>query len=94
MSTVYNTMNTHFDVLSMPDYEGVSRRFLQGFESFVIAKKYQAARDILREDVRHETLVKNPDFIGAIVKQMDDEALQEKRYIFISLNPKALEALG
>lgn len=90
MSTVYNTMNTHFDVFAMPDYEGVSRRFLQGFESFVSAKKYQAARDILREDVRHETLVKNPDFIEAIVKQMDDEALLEKRYIFISLNPQAL----
>lgn len=90
MTTVYDTMNTHFDVLAMPDYEGISRRFLQGFESFVTAKKYQAARDILREDVRHETLVKNPDFIDAIVKRMDDEALLEKRYIFISLNPKAL----
>jgi hypothetical protein len=90
MSTVYDTMNTHFDVLTMPDYEGISRRFLQGFESFVSAKKYQAARDILREDVRHETLVKNPDFIEAIVKRMDDEALLEKRFIFISLNPQAL----
>ncbi len=90
MTTVYDTMNTHFDVLSMPDYEGISRRFLQGFEPFVTAKKYQAARDVIKEDVCLETLVKNPDFIDAIVKRVDDEAVLEKRYIFISVNPNAL----
>lgn len=88
MTTVYDMMNTSFDVLSMPDYEGISRRFLQGFEPFITAKKYQAARAILKEDACHETLVKNPDFIDAIVKRMDDEAILEKRYIFISLNPQ------
>ncbi len=89
MSTVYDTMNTHFDVLAMPDYEAVSRRFLQGFQPFVTAKKYQAVRAVLREDVRHEALVKNPDFIDAIVQQMDDEAVLEKRYIFLSVKPQS-----
>jgi hypothetical protein len=88
--SVYDTIHTHFDVFSMPDYEGVSRRFQQGFESFVTAKKYQAVRAILREEVQHETLVKNPEFIQAIVNRVDEEALLEKRFIFISVNTNAL----
>jgi len=90
MTTAYDTLHTHFDVLTMPDYEGISRRFLQGFEGFVSAKKYQAVRAILREEVQHETLVKNPELIEAIVNRLDEEAIMEKRYIFISVNPKAL----
>lgn len=86
MATIYDTMNTSFDVHGMTDFEGISRRFLHGFEPFVTAKKYQAARAVLQEDVQMESLVKNPDFIDAIVKRMDDEAVLEKRYIFISVN--------
>jgi len=89
MSTAYDTLYTHFDVLSMPDYDGISRRFQQGFESFVTAKKYQAVRAILREEVQHETLVKNPELIQAIVNRVDEEALLEKRFIFISVNTQA-----
>jgi len=88
--SVYDTMHTHFDVFSMPDYEGVSRRFQQGFEGFVMAKKYQAVRAILREEVQQESLVKNPELIQAIVNRVDEEALLEKRYIFISVNTEAL----
>ena len=89
MSTAYDTLHTHFDVLEMPEYEEVSRRFRQGFEGFVMAKKYQAVRAILREEVQHETLVKNPEFIQALVNRVDEEALQEKRFIFISVNTEA-----
>lgn len=90
MSTAYDTLHTHFDVLSMPEYEDVSRRFQQSFEGFVMAKKYQAVRTILREEVQNETLVKNPEFIQSIVNRVDEEALLEKRFIFISVNTEAL----
>lgn len=90
MTTAYDTLHTHFDVLDMPDYEGISRRFRQSFESFVMAKKYQGVRTILRDEVQHETLVKNPEFIQAIVNRVDEEALLEKRFIFISVNTEAL----
>jgi hypothetical protein len=89
MSSAYDTLYTHFDVLSMPDYDGISRRFQQSFESFVTAKKYQAVRAILREEVQHESLVKNPELIQAIVNRVDEEALLEKRFIFISVNTHA-----
>jgi len=89
MTTAYDTLRTHFDVHTMPDFEGVSRRFLQGFEAFITAKKYQAVRAVLNDEIQHEALRKNPDFITAIVNRMDDESVLEKRYIFISLNPQA-----
>jgi hypothetical protein len=90
MTTAYETLHTHFDIGSMADYEGISRRFLQGFDGFVTAKKYQAVRAVLKEEIQHETLVNNPDFINAIVNRMDDESVLEKRYVFISVNPQAL----
>jgi hypothetical protein len=34
--------------------------------------------------------VRNPDFIQAIANRVDDEAILEKRYVFLSVNPKAL----
>lgn len=90
MTIAYETLRTHFDMNAMTDYEGISQRFLQGFDSFVTAKKYQAVCAVLKEDIQHETLVKNPDFVTAIVNRMDDEAVLEKRYIFLSVNPQAL----
>ena len=90
MTTAYETLRTHFDIGSMADYEGISRRFLQGFDGFVAAKKFQAVQAIVKEEMMSETLVKNPDFISAIVNRMDDDAILEKRYIFLSVNPQAL----
>ncbi len=89
MTAAYDTLRTHFDVQAMPDIEGISRRFLQGFGAFITAKKYQAVRAVLKEEIQNESLKKNPDFINAIVNRMDDESVLEKRYIFISLNSQA-----
>lgn len=90
MVTTYETLNTRFEVESMPDYNDIRARFEQGFSGFVFAKKLEAVKAILPEEITHETLVKNPDFIQAIARRVDDEALLEKRYIFISVNPMAL----
>ncbi len=90
MTIAYDTLCTHFDIDTMADYDGISQRFLQGFGSFITAKKYQAVCAVLKEEIQHESLVKNPDFVTAIVNRMDDEAVLEKRYIFLSVNPQAL----
>lgn len=90
MTIAYDSLRTHFDVCAMPDFEGISRRFLQGFESFITAKKYQAVRAVLKDEIQQSRLSNNPDFINAIVNRMDDESVLEKRYIFISVNPQAL----
>lgn len=90
MTIAYDTLRTCLDVCAMPDFEGISRRFLQGFGSFITAKKYQAVRAVLKEEIQHSALSNNPDFISAIVNRMDDESVLEKRYIFLSLNSQAL----
>lgn len=90
MAITYETLTKRFEVESMSNYEEIRARFEQGFSGFVTAKKLEAVKAILPEEITHETLVKNPDFIQAIANRVDDEAMLEKRYIFISLNPKAL----
>lgn len=91
MSTTFDTIHTHFNVYDMPDYEDISRRFLQGFQSFITAKKYQAVQTVLKQEILHDTtLTQNPSFVTAIVNRMDDESVLEKRYIFISVNPQAM----
>jgi hypothetical protein len=90
MVTTYETLNTRFEVESMPDYDDIRARFEHGFSGFVAAKKLEAVKAILPEEIPNETLVRNPDFIEAIAGRVDDEALLEKRYVFISLNPEAL----
>ena len=88
MSTAYDTLHTHFDVFNMPDFDEISRRIQQGYASFVTAKKYQAVRALLREEIQPESLAHNPEFIQAIVSCLDEEGLLEKRNIFLSVNIK------
>ena len=90
MTITYETLNTRFEVESMSDYDEIRARFEQGFSGFVSAKKLAAVQDIVSEEITSETLVNNPDFIQAIANRVDDEALLEKRYVFISVNPKVL----
>lgn len=90
MAITYETLNTRFEVESMPNYEDVRARFEQGFGGFISAKKLAAVQAVLPEEIQSETLVKNPDFIQAIANRVDDEAVLEKRYVFISVNPQVL----
>ncbi|HEY9687251.1 MAG TPA: hypothetical protein V6C52_09770 [Coleofasciculaceae cyanobacterium] len=89
MATTYHALTTFNvnELENLPEYEGTSQRFLEGFPPFVMLKKEQAVRTLLKEEIPNETLVKNPDFIAAIANRVVDEALVEKRYIFLSLNP-------
>jgi hypothetical protein len=91
MSTL--SLITHFDMNvleTMVDYDGIRQRFAQGFERFVAAKKYQAVCALLPDEIQNECLVKSPNFIQAVTHRVDDEALLEKRYIFLSVNPQAV----
>lgn len=91
MTTTYHSFITHFDdVEALPGYEGIRQRFLQGFGSFVNAKKYQGVSALLPTEIQSNTLVKNPNFIASIVDVVPDDALLEKSFIFLSLNPAAM----
>ncbi len=85
------TIESHtiaMDIESIADYEGIRSRFLQDFEAFVQAKKAQAVEKVLQNEIRHETLRNNPDFVQAIINRISDEAVIEKPYIFLSINSK------
>ena len=75
----------------MADYEGVSRRFQEGFSAFEWERRMTAAAKVLATEITHETLVRNPDFIAQVAGRIDEEALLEKRYVFISVNPVLAE---
>ncbi len=89
MSTMYQTLKPQLDVTSLPEFEGVRQRFVRGFENFVAIKKHQGVQSFLADEITHETLVNNPDFLRAIAHRVSDEAVLEKPYIFLSLAPVA-----
>ena len=75
------------NVEALPEYAETRQRFEAGFGRFVTLKKEQAVCLLLPQELSSETLVRNLDFIQAIASRVDDEAILEKRYIFLSLNP-------
>ncbi len=75
---------------ALPEYDGTRRRFEEGFFRFVSLKKDQAARIVLTEEAPGETVVKNPDFIAAVASRVPDDAVVEKRYVFLAFNPEYL----
>lgn len=79
-----------FDVETMSDYTGIRQRFIQGFADFIITKKQEAIHRILSDEILNETLVNCRNFSAAILRCLENEALAEQRFIFLSVNPKML----
>lgn len=81
---------TRFDVTSMPDYAGLRRRFLKGFEDFVSAKKWEAVQRLLPEELRNASIATCPAFVQAVIRHLDNEALLEKHRVFLPMTPQML----
>lgn len=89
MTMTIDSRKVHFDVETMADYAGIRQRFEEGFAAFVNSTTLAAARAVLRDELpQAETLVDNSDFVHLVAGRIDEEALLEKRYIFISVNPQ------
>ena len=84
------SLPTRFDVASMPDYAGLRRRFLQSFEDFVAAKKWDAVQRFLPEELRNTSIVTCPAFVQAVIRHLDNEALLEKHRAFLPMTPQML----
>lgn len=91
MTITMETYEIAVDVESIAGYEDMRRRFMDGFEAFVNQKKLDGARKVLRDELGESVLAKNEDFVQAVAAQVNDEALIEKPYIFLSVNPKLHE---
>jgi hypothetical protein len=79
-----------FALESLPEYPSIRERFLSGFNSLVLDKKHEAVQQALPTEINNTVLLHCPSFKAAVIKQLDNEALLEKPYIFISLNAKTL----
>lgn len=88
MTTVHE-IQTCFNVESMPGYLEIRERFEKSFESFEEKKKVQAVIAALKDELPEWQVANNPAFINAIAANVDEEALLEKRFIFLSVNPQA-----
>jgi len=90
MTTAIETKFTAASIEAMPDFEGISRRFLQDFEAFVQQKKVSAVKAVLKQELSASVLSESENLVQAIVANLDEEALLEKRYIFLSVNAQCL----
>ncbi len=86
-------LNTVLDIDSIPDFENIKQRFEQSFQSFVQDKKYTAAAEAIRDEFGKESLVQNEDFVTQVAHRIEDDALIEKRFVFISVNQEYLESI-
>lgn len=87
-------LDSVIDVNSIPDFESVKQRFEDSFQAFVRDKKYTAAAEAIREEFGKESLVRNEDFVNQVADRIEDEALVEKRFVFISVNQEYLESIS
>jgi len=80
------------DIEALPDFDSVRNRFESGFASFVLLKKSQAINALIKDELPGKRIADNRAFVSEVIRRLPDEALTEKRYIFLSLNPALRQA--
>lgn len=70
--------------LNLDDTTGVGERFKQGFQQFIQSKKHQAVVNLLKDELPH--LADDPKFIEKVMNRLGDDAVEEKRFVFLVLN--------
>ena len=70
-----------------PQFEGVKRRFEQGFAQLEAKRRRTAVIHILREEFLSEHLINNDHFIDAVIHRIESTDTDERPYVFISVNP-------
>ncbi len=70
-----------------PQFEGVKRRFEQGFAQLEAKRRRAAVIHILREEFLSEHLINSDHFIDAVIHRIEATDTDERPYVFISVNP-------
>ena len=80
------------DVSKCPDFEHIKARFEDSFYDFVMAKKRAAAIDAIRDEFGDSPMadrfIGDEGFLQSVTDKMDNDALVEKRFVFLSVNPE------
>lgn len=93
MTTIFNSMEQPVGTValeSLPDYQGIKERFEGNFTAFVREKKLKAVISALQEEFGPTIVLDKPQLVQDVIERLDDAALGEKPYVFISVNPKVL----
>lgn len=77
--------------LELEEAVEVGHRFREGFGAFLQEQKRRAVTSLLREEFPH--LSDDRNFIEDVISRLSDEAIEEQRFVFLSLNPN-LNATG
>ncbi len=88
------TLTPEINIDAIADHEDIERRFTGSFDEFVRSKKLTAAVEAAHSELSGTKIAHNEDFIGRIAEAIDDEAIVEKRFIFISVNREYIESIG
>lgn len=72
--------------ISLDDPTGIGERFSQSFSRFLQDKKREAVIEVLQEDLPH--LAGSDDFVDRVMNKLNDDIVDEKRFVFLVLNPK------
>lgn len=72
--------------LNLDELNGVGERFLEGFTGFLNQKKREAVIALLTEELPH--LKDDEHFINNVLQQLGDNVVEEKRFVFLAINPK------
>lgn len=88
------TLTPEINIHAIPDAENIERRFKDSFDAFVRDAKRTAAVETIHRELTDLQVLKNEHFIDQVAQTIDDEALIEKRFIFISVNREYLESIG
>lgn len=92
MTVLFKTLETEIDLEALPEYEGTKQRFLEGFPHFVREKKIAAVIKALEEELGNDIVLKDPKLVMAVSQRVDDSALVEKPYVFISVDTAPADA--
>lgn len=87
MTTLFETVKTTIDINTIEDAEGIQERFVQGFSALLRDKKAEAVIQTLAEDLQDQKFSRNEDFVQRVIDNLDDAALAEKPYLFLSVSP-------
>ncbi len=82
MTSSHSGQAVYFDIT---DETGIGTRFLEGFSQFLEEEKEKAVVTLLREEFPH--LSDDENFIKQVVENLDEEIIEEKRFVFLSINP-------
>ena len=88
-----NKLNDPIDAASIEQvegYEGIRRRFMDGFGTFVSQKKHAAVAQVLKDELGANAMSESENLMAAVMNRLEDEALIETPYVFIAINPKMM----